>query len=88
METRVLSRSWFSTMIYYSMLVWTILCFIGTWVVILKYGILLKGLAAITMTFFFAATLWIVPLTGLILLSICITLPEGSLPKGKTLIDI
>ncbi len=73
METRVFSRHWFSPIISYSILSWTIICFIGTWFVILKYGILLQGLIAIMTTFFFAATLWIIPLTGLILLSLYVT---------------
>jgi hypothetical protein len=73
-------RSRFSSFVYYSMLVWTILCFIGTWVVILKYGILLKGLAALAMTFFFAAALWMIPLSGLILLSLYIAPREESPP--------
>lgn len=80
METGAFSRSWFSTLIYYSMLVWTILCFIGTWVIIFKYGILLKGLAALAMTFFFAAAFWVIPLAGLILLSLYITPREESPP--------
>ena len=73
MGTRVFSKSWFSPVISYSILSWTIICFIGTWFVILKYGILLEGLIAMMTTFFFAATLWIIPLTGLILLSLYVT---------------
>jgi hypothetical protein len=80
MGTGALSRSRFSNLVYYSMLVWTILCFVGTWVIILKYGILLKGLAALAMTFFFAAALWMIPLSGLILLSLYITPRDESPP--------
>jgi hypothetical protein len=81
METRMFSKSWFSPIISYSILSWTIICFIGTWFVILKYGILLEGLIAIMTTFFFAATLWIIPLTGLILLSLYVT-PSGESPPS------
>ncbi len=65
------------------MLVWTIICFIGTWFVIVKYGILLEGLIAIMTTFIFAATFWIIPLTGLILLSLYVT-HSGKSPPSVT----
>jgi len=81
METRVFSKSWFSPIISYSILSWTIICFIGTWFVILKYGILLEGLIAIMTTFFFAATLWVIPLTGFILLSLYVTPSKESPPS-------
>ena len=80
METRVFSKSWFSPIISYSILFWTIICFIGTWFVILKHGILLEGLIAVMTTFFFAATLWVIPLTGLILLSLYVTPSKESPP--------
>ncbi len=80
METRVFSRSWFSLIISYSILAWTILCIIGTWFVILKYGILMEGLIAIVTTFFFAATFWVIPLTGLIFLSLWVT-PADESPR-------
>jgi len=80
METRVFSKSWFSSVISYSILFWTILCFVGTWFVILKYGILFEGLIAVVVTFFFAATLWVIPLTGLTLLSLLITPSDESHP--------
>jgi hypothetical protein len=83
METRAFSKSWFSPIISYSMLAWTIICFLATWFVILKYGILLEGLIAIMTTFLFAATLWIIPLTGLILLSLYVT-HSGESPPSVT----
>jgi hypothetical protein len=83
METRELSKGWFSPIISYSILSWTIICFIGTWFVILKYGILLKGLIAIMTTFFFAAFIWVIPLTGLILLSLYVT-HSGESPPSVT----
>jgi hypothetical protein len=81
METRVFSKRWFSPIISYSILSWTIICFIGTWFVILKYGILLEGLIAVMTTFFFAATLWVIPLTVLILLSLYVTPSRESPPS-------
>ena len=80
METRAFSKSWFSPIISYSILFWTIICFIGTWFVILRYGILREGLIALMTTFFFAAALWAIPLTGLILLSLYVTPSKGSPP--------
>lgn len=80
METRAFSKNWFSPIVSYSILSWTIICFIGTWFVILKHGILLEGLIAVMTTFFFAATLWVIPLMGLILLSLYVT-PKESPPS-------
>ena len=42
----------------------------------LKYGILLDGFIAVVITFLFAATVWVIPLTGLILLSLFVTPSE------------
>lgn len=80
METSVLRKSWLSPIISYSILSWTFLCFLGTWFVILRYGILLEGLIAIVITFFFAATVWVIPLTGLILLSLFVIPSEETRP--------
>ena len=80
MENRVFSKSWFSSIILYSILFWTIICFIGTWIVIIKYEILFKGFIALVMTFFFAAIIWMVPLTGLILLSLYVSPTEEPTP--------
>ncbi len=77
METGAFSKSWFSAVIYYSMLFWTILCVIGTWFVILRHGILLEGLIAVVTTFFFAATIWVIPLTALILISLWVSAEEA-----------
>ncbi len=76
MEASAFSKRWFSPIISYAILSWTIICFIGTWFIILKYGILMRGLIAIMTTFFFAATVWVIPLTGLILLSLYVTPPK------------
>lgn len=76
MEKRVFSRSWFSSVVHYSILTWTIISFIGTWFIIIKYGILLQGLIALAVTFFFAATIWAIPFAGLILLSLFVTPTE------------
>lgn len=70
METRTFKKEWVSQMISYSILSWTMVCFIGTWFIILNYGILLNGLIAIMTTFFFAAVIWVVPFMGLVLLSL------------------
>ncbi len=80
MVTRPFSRSWFSPVVHYSTLAWTIFCILGAWFVILKYGILLKGLIAIVLTFLFAAGFWAIPFIGLILLSLYVDPPEESPP--------
>ncbi|MEW6374949.1 MAG: hypothetical protein AB1502_04065 [Thermodesulfobacteriota bacterium] len=76
METKMFSKSWVSSIINYSILIWTIICFIGTWVIIIKYGILLEGLIALVVTFFFAAIIWAIPFAGFILLTLFVTPPE------------
>ncbi len=81
MGTRLFSKVWFSTVVHYSTLAWTIFCIIGTWFIILKYGILLKGLFAVILTFFFAAFIWAIPFTMLILLSLFVTPPEEGHPS-------
>ncbi len=70
METRAFRKSWFWQVISYSVLTWTIICFIGTWFIILNYGILLDGLVAVMTTFLFAGVIWIVPVSGLLLVSL------------------
>ncbi len=72
------SRSWFSTMFHYAALAWTVFCILGTWFVIIKYGILSDGLIATAVTFFFAAAIWALPFTGLVLLSLYVAPPEES----------
>jgi len=66
------SKSWLSSIILCSILAWTIICFIGTWVIIIKYGILLEGLIATVVIISF----WVIPLMGLIILSLWVTPPE------------
>ncbi len=81
METRAFRKSWFSQVISYSIISWTIICFIGTWFVIMNYGILLDGLIAVMTTFFFAAVIWVVPFMGLVFLSLwAAPAGESSLP--------
>lgn len=87
MGARPFSKSWFSPIVNYSMLAWTIICFVGTWFILIKYGILLEGLIAIAVTFFFAATIWAIPFVGLVLLSLYVTpAEESSYIKFKDLI--
>ncbi len=81
MSQRLLSRDWVSTAVHYATLAWTIFCVIGTWFTILKYGILLKGLFAVLLTFFFATFIWVIPFTGLILLSLFVTPSEEASPS-------
>ncbi len=81
MGQRLLSRDWVSTAVHYATLAWTIFCIIGTWFIILKYGSLLKGLFAVLLTFFFATFIWVIPFTGLILLSLFVTPSEEASPS-------
>ena len=80
MGTRILSRVWVSTLLHYSTLAWTIFCIVGTWFIILRHGILLKGLSAVILTFFFAGFIWAIPFTVLIVLSLMVTPREGASP--------
>lgn len=85
MEKKVFSISWLSPITLYSILAWTIVCFIGTWFVIFKYGIpfdgiLFDGLIAIVMTFFFAAIIWGIPLIGIIFFSLYVSPAEEESP--------
>ena len=76
METRLFCKRWISPVISCSMLMWTAICFIGSWVVIIKYDILWKGFIAMVMTFFFAAGIWAIPFAGLTLLSLYVAPPK------------
>jgi hypothetical protein len=80
METRFFSKGWFSTIVHYVTLAWTIFCIIGTWFIILKYGIILKGLSGVVLTFFFAGFIWAIPFTVLIVLSLMVTPPDEASP--------
>lgn len=73
MEAGVSNRSWFSPVILYSILVWSITCFIGTCFVILQYGIFLSGFIAVAMTFFFALLIWAVPFAGFLISDLCLS---------------
>lgn len=76
METRLFSKSWFSPIIFYSILAWTIICFIGTWLIIFEYGILLDGFIATVVTLFFATIIWVIPFVGLVLSYLYVTPTE------------
>ena len=76
MKPRPFSKSWFAPIVSYSMIVWTVICFIGTWYVILKYDILMKGLIGLGVTLLFAAAIWAIPFGTLILFSLYVN-PEG-----------
>jgi len=76
METRIFKKSWLSPVIFYTILAWTMVCFIGTWFVILQYGIFLEGFIATVMTLFFATMIWAIPFTGLLISDLCFTSGE------------
>ncbi len=79
MGTRLFSKEWFSTLVHYVTLAWTIFCIIGTWFFILTYGILQQGLLAVILFFLFAAGIWAIPLAGLICLSLWASPPDGTI---------
>lgn len=81
MENDRVRQSRLPSIVHYAMIGWTIICFLGTWFVILRYGIVLEGLIAILVTLFIAALIWMIPLIGLILLSIYISPSEESPPR-------
>ncbi len=80
MATKLFSKIWFSTIVHYITLAWTIFCIIGTWFIILKHGIILKGLFAVILTFFFATSIWAIPFTVLIIVSLFVTPSEEASP--------
>lgn len=69
------------SIIHYSMIGWTLVCFLGIWFIILKYGIVMGGLIAIVVTLFFAAAIWMIPLIGLIVLSLYVAPSEEPPPS-------
>ena len=81
MGERGIDSGRYSSIILYSILAWTIICFLGTWFVILSYGIFLKGLIATVMTFFFAIAIWAVPLMAMLISDLFLTPPEKSPPS-------
>ena len=76
MNTKLFSRSGLSNLVHFLMLFWSLTCFIGTWLIIIKYKILFGGFVALAMTFLFGAVVWVIPLGGLILLSLYVSPPE------------
>jgi hypothetical protein len=82
MGTRISLKNWFLPIISYSMLAWTIICFIGTWIVILRYGILFKGFISIVVTLFFGALIWVVPFVGFLISDLFLS-PPGKPPAVK-----
>ena len=76
MRTKLFSNSQLFTMIHLLMLFWTVTCFIGTWFIIIKYEILFKGFVALATTFLFGAWIWVIPLGGLIIVSMFVSPKE------------
>ena len=68
-----ISRTSLSPIVYYAMIAWTIVSFVGTWSVILGYGILQNGLIPTVVTFCFAAVIWAVPFAAMALFYLYIT---------------
>lgn len=84
METTVLSRSRFSPIAYYSIPAWTLLCFLGTWYIILEYGILRNGFVGVVVTFLFATVIWAIPFSALVLFYLYLT-PSENPPAPRIL---
>lgn len=83
MEPRPLTRSLLSPILFYTILVWTAFCTIGTWFVILKYGIILNGLIAVITTLFFGIVIWAIPFSGLVLLYLSIIPSAQQTPEMR-----
>jgi hypothetical protein len=81
MENDQVGQGRLPSMVHYAMIGWTIICFLGAWFIILRYGIVLEGLIAILVTLFVAAIVWMIPLIGLILLSLYVSPSEESPPR-------
>ncbi len=80
MKTRLFERNWFSAAVPYLPTVWTVVCFVGTWYIILIHGILGRGLIALAVTFLFASTIWAIPFASLVLVSLLLTPEKKSEP--------
>ena len=80
MESRLLSKNLLSPILFYTILAWTTLCVMGTWFIILKYGIILKGFIAVVTTLFFGIVIWAIPFSGLVLFYLAV-MPTG--PTGE-----
>ncbi len=76
MGARLFTKVWFSTLVHYLTLAWTIFCIVGTWFIILRYGIFQQGLFAVILFFFFAASVWAIPFSGLIVVSLFVAPSE------------
>jgi hypothetical protein len=76
MRTKLSSNRWLSAMTHFLMLFWTLTCIIGTWFIIIKHEILFEGFAALAMTFFFGAFIWVIPLGGLLIISLYVSPTE------------
>ncbi len=83
MEPRPLTRSLLSPVLFYTILVWTAFCTIGTWFIILKYGIILKGLIAVITTLFFGIVIWAIPFSGLVLFYLAVMPTAEPAPWDK-----
>ncbi len=81
------SKSRMSSIAYYSTLVWTFFCFVGTWFIFLKFGVLHNGLIAIVLILLFAFVIWSIPFLGLILLSFYVA-PAEETPPTVTFRDL
>jgi len=77
MESRPLTKNLLSPILFYTILAWTALCVMGTWFIILKYGILMKGFIAAVTTLFFGTVIWAIPFSGLVLFYLYIR-PTGN----------
>ena len=81
MEPRPLTRNFLSPVLFYTILVWTAFCTIGTWFIILNYGIIQNGLIAVITTLFFGIVIWAIPFSGLVLLYLSI-IPSAQQTPG------
>ena len=79
MNTKLFNRSRLSNLVHFLMLFWSLTCFIGTWFIIIKYEILFERFVALVMTFLFGALIWVIPLGGLVILSLYVTPPDPPL---------
>lgn len=76
MGTKLSTNGWLSTVIHFLILFWSLTCFIGTWFIVIKYEILFEGFVALATTFLFGAFIWVIPLGGLIIVSLYVSPTE------------
>ncbi len=80
-EEKLFSRRWFSSILSYLVLIWSLVCLLAVPFIILQYEIFKGGLIAMIVTLFFAAVIWAVPFSALVILQLYLNPAENGVPR-------